>query len=222
MVFSGAKISAPIVRNASSGSRPSIASARFPLSSSVANPWARDHAATPRQPVVLAPAVRPEARHARAQGPRRPGAGGQQVRVVGAVQVRLEHHLEVGRVRRREPYVRHAAFPQVRGVRQRVGEQVVPLGGHGGQQPRAVLEVVAGRGVRDTGPAGQIAQAQRGGTLGGDDVERGGQDGPPQIAVVVGPPVFPVHGRQPTPHLVIDKFVGAVDAEGRSSHWQDA
>ncbi len=41
------------------------------------------------------------------------------------------------------------------------------------------------RRVRDTGTAGEIPQAQRGRAVDGDDVERGGEDGAAQIAMVV-------------------------------------
>ena len=44
------------------------------------------------------------------------------------------------------------------------------------EQAGAVLEVVGRRRVRDARPAGQVAQAERGRTLGGDDVQGGAEE----------------------------------------------
>lgn len=114
--------------------------------------------------------------------------GGEEVGVVGAQQSGLEHDLEVGGVLHREADVPYAAFAQVGCGGEGFGEESVPLGGEGGEEPGAVLEVVGGCGVGDARAAREVAQAERPGTLGGDDVEGGGEDGLPQVAVVVGAP----------------------------------
>lgn len=123
--------------------------------------------------------------------------GGEEVRVVGAQQFRLEHDLEVGGVLDREADVAHSAFPQVGRGGQGVGQELVPLGGDGGEEPGAVLEVVGGRGVGDARAAREVAQAQCPGAVGGDDVEGGGEDGLPQVAVVIGAPAR--HGGSVSP-----------------------
>lgn len=46
----------------------------------------------------------------------------------------------------------------------------------------------AGAAWETAGAAGEVAQAQRPGAVGGDHVEGGGEDGLPQVAVVVGLP----------------------------------
>lgn len=85
----------------------------------------------------------------------------------------------------REAYVANARVLEVRGLVERGREQPEALGRDRREQSGAVLEVVGGRRVRDAGAAGEVAQAQCGGAVGGDDVQRGAEDGAAQVAVVV-------------------------------------
>src|SRR5690606_41234692 len=66
-----------------------------------------------------------------------------------------------------------------------VGKDPVAAERDGGGQSGLVLEVVGGRGVRHTGPAGEVTQADGDGALGGDDLHGGVDDGASEIAVVV-------------------------------------
>ena len=68
---------------------------------------------------------------------------------------------------------------------QRLRQQVEALGGERGEQARLVAEVVRGRGVRDTGPTGEVAQAQRGGPDLLDGLQSCGEQGAAQVAVMV-------------------------------------
>ena len=110
--------------------------------------------------------------------------------VVGVVEVRAEHDLEVGAVVDREAHVGHPDVEEVPGLLlgggEGVGQQVVALGGDGGEQAGLVPEVVRRRGVGDPGAAGQLAQAQPGRAGLGEGVDRGRQDRLTQVAVVVG------------------------------------
>jgi hypothetical protein len=112
-----------------------------------------------------------------------------QGRVVGPKQLRPEHDLEVGPVVHGEGHVRHADLEEVAGafpgVGERVGQEAVALGRQGGEEPGLVAEVVRRRRVGDADASGEVAQAQRCRTVRLDGVDGSGEQGPPQIAVVV-------------------------------------
>ena len=87
--------------------------------------------------------------------------------VVGPVEVRAEHHLEVRAVADREVDVGDARVEQVAaGAVQRLGQQVEALGGEGGEQPGLVAEVVgrARRARRPPGGPGRAGSAPPGPT----------------------------------------------------------
>lgn len=71
-------------------------------------------------------------------------------------------------------------------------------------RPVRSLKWWAGAAWETAGPACQVAQAQRARPIGADDVECGGEDGPPQVAVVVG--ALAGHGQEITRNLGVDKF----------------
>ncbi len=127
---------------------------------------------------------------ARPQSSTSPLFGGQQFRIVAVVELRPVHHLEVRRMLEGELHVRHADLRKRNGsggqcLLHRVGQDLVALDRDGGEQTGLVLEVVGGRGVRHTGPAGEVTQADGDGALGGDDLHGGVDDGASEIAVVV-------------------------------------
>ncbi len=73
------------------------------------------------------------------------------------------HDLEVAAVGHGETNVGHSHLKEAvvgppRRL-ERLAEQPVPVGRHGGQQPRLVAEVVGRGGVADPGPARHLAQA---------------------------------------------------------------
>jgi hypothetical protein len=105
------------------------------------------------------------------------------------VEVGAEHDLEVRGVLDREAHVGHAHLQKLPGALLRggqgVGQQVVALGGEGGQQPGLVSEVMRRRGVRDPRLSGQFAQADAGGAGLGDGLDGGVEHGSAEVAVVV-------------------------------------
>ena len=108
-----------------------------------------------------------------------------------AVHVGLEHHGEVGGVGDSEADIGHAdlqeaagALPGCGGV---IGQQLIALGGHGGQQSGLVAEMVGRGGMGYPGSPGQLAEAQAGRSVFGDRLERGTDQGGTQAAMVVRP-----------------------------------
>lgn len=122
---------------------PSTLSARAPFSHSSAKPCTADQA--PRVKRALLRGVRRQGAGTAAEHGRRTLARRGHLRVVRAVQLGPEHHQHVRPVGDGEPHVGHAHLEEVvGGPLQRVGEQLVALGGDRGEQAGLVAEVVDG------------------------------------------------------------------------------
>src|SRR5512132_741313 len=165
----------------------------------------------------------------------RPGcvAGPDELGVVGVVQLGAEHHLKVGPVGDGEadigdPDLQEAPAGLV-GLAEGGGQPPEPVGGDRGQQAGLVAEVVGRGGMGDPGPAGQVPQADRGRPDLGDRLDGGLQQGPWEVAVMVGPSIvarpggcghcsiisgiLPLTRLDPRAYLDVDK----IDSSGRSA-----
>ena len=112
---------------------------------------------------------------------------GDDTRVVGPVDGRLEHHPEQRRAPLGELDVGAAQRRHVRaGAGEVLAEHAVPLRGDRGQQAGLVAEALADGGVADAGARRDLTQARRGDAVPGDLVLRGGDGGDRQVAVVIG------------------------------------
>jgi hypothetical protein len=72
------------------------------------------------------------------------------------------------------------------GVDERLGQQLKPLRGQGGEQTPPIGEVVGGRGMRHTRVPGQLAKRYPVGAPLGHQTRGLGQNDGPQIAMVIG------------------------------------
>jgi hypothetical protein len=119
------------------------------------------------------------------------GACGEQVGIVGVVEAWLEHHVEVGRVVEGEPHVGHADLEEapraLSGIGQRVAEASVAVGGHRGEQPGPVAEVVGGGRVGDASAPRDLANAGARHPELGDRLDCAPHQRVPEVAVVVRP-----------------------------------
>src|SRR5215218_3538525 len=126
----------------------------------------------------------------------RPGRvpGPDELWVLGSVQLRAEHHLEVGPMGDGEADVGDADLQEapggLDGLAQGYGQPPEPVGGDRGQQPGLIPEVVGRGGMGNPGAAGQVPQADRGRPDLGDRLHGGLQPGSWEVAVMVGPSVL--------------------------------
>src|SRR2546427_1666725 len=117
-------------------------------------------------------------------------AGGFEGWIVGMVELRPVHNLEVRALANREAHVGDADLEEVAGASIRApqlgGQLHEPLGGDGRQQPGLVAEVMHGRRVRDAHASREIAQAEGRQPIMLDNLQRGLDQRPTQVAVVIG------------------------------------